>query len=145
MRSGSLRRPIQLLAPGSLRRIFWRVSVALLALAALGATFSYRFHPRHAAVVVPYPHDLAQVSFAVAGDVIPHEPVKAAAAAAGDGEAGWAALFSNVADVFQSADFGFVNLETPVAPDHSHGTKAFLFNAPVELPQALKASGIKIV
>ncbi|HUB51863.1 MAG TPA: CapA family protein, partial [Terracidiphilus sp.] len=47
--------------------------------------------------------------------------------------------------VFQSADFGFVNLETPVAPDHSHGTKAFLFNAPVELPQALKASGIKIV
>jgi len=95
--------------------------------------------------VAPYPHDLGQVSFAVAGDVIPHEPVRAAAAAAGEGEAGWAALFSNVADVFQSADFGFVNLETPVAPNHSHGTKAFLFNAPVELPQALKASGIKIV
>lgn len=126
-------------------RISWRLAIALLALAAVGATFAVRMHPRHAAVVVPYPHDLAQVSFAVAGDVIPHEAVRAAAAAAGEGEAGWAALFSNVADVFEGADFGFVNLETPVAPEHSHGTKAFLFNAPVELPQALKASGIKIV
>jgi poly-gamma-glutamate synthesis protein (capsule biosynthesis protein) len=98
-----------------------------------------------AAVVTPYPHDLTQVSFAVAGDVIPHEPVRAAAAAAGDGEQGWAALFSDVADVFEGADFGFVNLETPVAPEHSRGTKAFMFDAPVELPAALKASGIKIV
>ena len=94
------------------------------------------------APVAPYPHDLSQVSFAVAGDVIPHEPVRAAA---GVGEAGWAALFSNIAGVFESADFGFVNLETPVAPNHSHGTKAFLFNAPVDHPQALNASGIKIV
>ena len=50
-----------------------------------------------------------------------------------------------MADVFEGADFGFVNLETPVAPEHSHGTKPFLFDAPVELPEALKASGIKIV
>ena len=100
---------------------------------------------QHAAVVTPYPHDLGQVSFAVAGDVIPHEAVRAAAAAAGDGEQGWAALFSDTADVFDGADFGFVNLETPVAPTNSHGTKAFLFDAPVELPEALKASGIKIV
>ena len=99
----------------------------------------------HAAVVTPYPHDLAQVSFAVAGDVIPHEAVKQAAAAAGDGEQGWAAQFSDVSDVFEGADFGFVNLETPVAPENSHGTKAFLFDVPVELPEALKASGIKIV
>ena len=98
-----------------------------------------------AAVVTPYPHDLAQVSFAVAGDAIPHEPVKTAAGAASEGEPGWAALLSDVADVFEGADFGFVNLETPVAPAHSHGTKAFLFDAPVELPEALKASGIKIV
>jgi poly-gamma-glutamate synthesis protein (capsule biosynthesis protein) len=98
-----------------------------------------------AAVVTPYPHDLAQVTFAVAGDVIPHEPVRAAARAAGDGEPGWAALFADVADVFEGTDFGFVNMETPVAPAHSHGTKPFLFDAPVDLPQALKASGIKIV
>ncbi len=101
----------------------------------------------HAAVrpVVPYPHETARISFAIAGDVIPHEAVRAAAAAQGEGEAGWAALFSDVADVFQSADFGFVNMETPVAPDHSRGTKPFMFNAPIALPQALKASGIKIV
>ena len=79
------------------------------------------------------------------GDVIPHEAVRAAAAAAGGGEQGWGALFSDVADVFEGADFGFVNLETPVAPEHSQGTKPFMFDAPVALPEALKASGIKIV
>lgn len=121
------------------------LAASVLALAALtGAGFRW---VHHAAVrpVVPYPHETARVSFAIAGDVIPHEAVRAAAAAQGEGEAGWAALLSDVADVFQSADFGFVNMETPVAPDHSRGTKAFMFNAPVALPQALKASGIKLV
>ncbi|MDR3753318.1 MAG: CapA family protein [Terracidiphilus sp.] len=117
--------------------------IVLAALVAAG-THAIRHHTAIASVT-PYPHDLAQVSFAVAGDVIPHEPVRAAAKAAGDGEPGWAALFADVADVFEGADFGFVNMETPVAPTHSHGTKPFLFDAPVELPQALKASGIKIV
>jgi len=93
----------------------------------------------------PYPHTLAQVTFAVAGDVIPHEAVKDAAKAAGPGVEGWAALFSQVADVFQHADFGFLNMETPVAPEHTHGTKAFMFDAPVDLITALKQSGIKIV
>ncbi len=100
---------------------------------------------RPAVVPPPYPHQLAQVSFAVAGDVIPHEAVRAAAAAAGPGEQGWEALFSDVADVFHSVDFGFVNMETPVAPDHSKGSKPFMFDAPVALPQALKAVDIKIV
>ncbi len=124
----------------------WRLAVGALALAVAGAALLTAFHPRrHAAVVVPYPHELAQVSFAVAGDVIPHGPVRTAAEAAGDGEQGWAALFSDVADVFHGADFGFVNLETPIAPEHSRGSKAFMFDAPVALPQALKASGITIV
>jgi poly-gamma-glutamate synthesis protein (capsule biosynthesis protein) len=124
----------------------WPLLAGALGLAMAGAALVTAFHGRqHAAVVAPYPHDLAQVSFAVAGDVIPHEAVRAAASAAGEGEQGWVALFSDVADVFEGADFGFVNLETPVAPEHSHGTKAFLFDAPVELPEALKASGIKIV
>ena len=103
------------------------------------------FPGKHQAAIAPYPHDLAQVSFAVAGDVIPHEAVRAAAAAAGPGEQGWEALFSDVADVFRSADFGFVNMETPVAPDHSKGSKPFMFDAPVALPEALKAIGVKIV
>jgi poly-gamma-glutamate synthesis protein (capsule biosynthesis protein) len=90
------------------------------------------------------------VSFAVGGDVIPHEPVRAAAAAAaaaGDptNSQGWGALFSDVSDVFHHADFGFVNLETPVAPAHSHGSKPFMFDAPVALLDGLKANGIKIV
>ena len=127
-------------------RRHWRRIVGATALAAIGVALVPAFSGRRpATVAVPYPHDLAQVSFAVAGDVIPHEAVRAAAKAAGDGEAGWAALFADVADVFENADFGFVNLETPVAPEHSKGTKPFLFDAPVELPQALKASGIKIV
>jgi poly-gamma-glutamate synthesis protein (capsule biosynthesis protein) len=56
-----------------------------------------------------------------------------------------AALFSQVADVFKHADFGFVNMETPVAPAHTHGTKAFMFDALPELITGLKLSGIKIV
>jgi poly-gamma-glutamate synthesis protein (capsule biosynthesis protein) len=100
---------------------------------------------RPAAAVAPYPHELAEVRFAVAGDVIPHEAVRAAAAAAGEGAAGWGALFADVKDVFEGVDFGFVNMETPVAPAHSKGSKPFMFDAPVDLIDALKANGIKIV
>ena len=117
----------------------------LLTLGCAGAVFAGLHGRRNASVAIPYPHETGQVSFAIAGDVIPHEAVRAAAAAAGDGEQGWAALFSDVADVFHGVDFGFVNMETPVAPAHSHGSKPFMFDAPVELPEALKASGIKIV
>ncbi len=118
----------------------------LLALAAIGAILfaGFRSIPV-AAVVVPYPHDLAQVSFAVAGDVIPHQAVREAAAAGGTDVDGWKALFSDLSDVFEKADFGFVNMETPVAPAHSKGSKPFMFDAPLALPAALKASGIKIV
>ena len=113
---------------------------------AIGCILVAACHSRSvAAVNAPYPHDLSQVSFAVAGDVIPHQAVRDAAAAAGPGEAGWAALLSDVSDVFHDADFGFVNLETPVAPNHSKGSKPFMFDAPVALPEALKASGVKIV
>jgi len=132
----SLRRHGRLTAAGAL----------LLAVAAIGATWLISSHGnRSAAAITPYPHELAQVSFAVAGDVIPHGAVRAAATAAGDGAAGWSALFADVADVFEHANFGFVNLETPVAPQHSHGTREFLFDAPIDLIDALKASGIKIV
>jgi len=129
-------------------RRHWRVASggAAIAVLALGAVLFAGFHGgRSGAVVVPYPHELAQVSFAVAGDVIPHEPVRAAAAAAGDGAAGWGSLFSDVSDVFKRADFGFVNLETPVAPAHSKGSKPFMFDAPVALLDALKTNGIKVV
>src|SRR5215472_10106928 len=81
------------------------------------------------------PREISRVTFAVAGDVIPHQAVVQSAAAqdqAGKSNAsaqsgaidlhgGWDMLFSSVADVFRQADFGFVNLETPVAPNSSHG------------------------
>jgi poly-gamma-glutamate synthesis protein (capsule biosynthesis protein) len=132
----------------ALRR-HWRLAcgaVLLLAAAAIAVSLLSGSHgSRSAAAALPYPHELAQISFAVAGDVIPHEPVRAAAAAAGEGAGGWGSLFSDVRDVFKSADFGFVNLETPVAPAHSHGSKPFLFDGPLPLLDALKANGIKIV
>jgi poly-gamma-glutamate synthesis protein (capsule biosynthesis protein) len=128
-------------------RNHWRLTAAgavLLAVAAVTVSLA-GFHGAHRAAVAPYPHDLAQVSFAVAGDVIPHEAVRAAAAAAGQDSQGWASLLSDVSDVFHGADFGFVNLETPVAPAHSHGSKPFMFDAPIALLEGLKADGIKIV
>lgn len=117
-----------------------------------------------------YPRELARVTFAAAGDVIPHQAVlqsaaaqnqlaKQVPAAAGDGSGaappgppvpaeahgGWDILFSQVADAFRQADFGFVNLETPVAPAHTKGSKPFQFDAPITLLQSLKSNGVKIV
>lgn len=114
-----------------------------------------------------YPQEVSRVTFAAAGDVIPHQAVSQSAAAQkmvapqgvlspdtaaqilapapGENHEGWDAMFADVADVFRSADFGFVNLETPVAPKHSIGSKAFQFNAPIALVEALQFSGIKIV
>jgi poly-gamma-glutamate capsule biosynthesis protein CapA/YwtB (metallophosphatase superfamily) len=117
-----------------------------------------------------YPQEISRVTFAVAGDVIPHEPVVESAVAAenksnsaspsnslptpdaspanspaANDHAGWDALFADVADIFRDADFGFVNLETPVAPKHSMGSKPFQFDAPVALLESLKTSGVKVV
>jgi poly-gamma-glutamate capsule biosynthesis protein CapA/YwtB (metallophosphatase superfamily) len=108
-----------------------------------------------------YAREIARVTFTVAGDVIPHQAVVQSAAAqelaaksnAGpqnvdappDLHGGWDILFSGVADVFRQADFGFVNLETPVAPKASRGSKPFQFDAPVALLQSLQANGVKVV
>jgi poly-gamma-glutamate synthesis protein (capsule biosynthesis protein) len=97
-----------------------------------------------------YPQEISRVTFVVGGDVIPHQPVVQAAAAQRQTEPpgnhnGWDALFAGVADVFRQADFGFVNLETPVAPIHTRGSKPFQFDAPIDLLLALKSSGVKIV
>jgi poly-gamma-glutamate synthesis protein (capsule biosynthesis protein) len=120
--------------------------LALLAAALAAAYFSgITGRMGRAGASPPYPHEVARVSFAVAGDVIPHEPVRASAEAAGGGARGWGSLLADVSDVFEGADFGFVNLETPVAPAHSKGSKPFMFDAPVALPEALRATGIKIV
>jgi poly-gamma-glutamate synthesis protein (capsule biosynthesis protein) len=99
---------------------------------------------------VPYPRELARVTFAAAGDVIPHQAVTQAASGqakgvSGESHGGWDVLFADVADVFTQADFGFVNLETPVAPTSSKGSKPFQFDAPINLLRALTTSGVRIV
>ena len=123
-----------------------------------------------AAAAVSYPREISRITFAVAGDVIPHQAVVKAAAAhsqttkdhqtasgqeskdnsttsapTDDNHGGWDALFAGVADAFRQADFGFVNFETPVAPAHSRGSKPFQFDAPIALLESLKFNGIKIV
>src|ERR1700754_2243723 len=63
--------------------------MTLLGLVLAGAYFTgFPANLRQAGAPATYPHELGRVSFAVGGDVIPHEPVRAAADAAGGGEAG---------------------------------------------------------
>ena len=122
----------------------FKFAAAILGTAALTACNT---HGETHTLVSPYPKEIARVTFVAAGDVIPHQAVVQSATAhkLADNHDGWDALFADTADVFQSADYGFVNLETPVAPAHSHGSKPFMFDAPVALIQSLKASGVKLV
>ena len=151
--NGAVSGDVALIGAGSRLRSSWLAALMVVTLAAGAAAFLGMRPGQLAARAAPYPHELAKVSFAVGGDVIPHEAVRAAAgaaAAAGDptkpaNSEGWGALFSDVSDVFEKADFGFVNLETPVAPAHSKGSKPFMFDAPIALLEGLKANGIKIV
>jgi Bacterial capsule synthesis protein PGA_cap len=150
-----------------------RTGAVVLLLAFLGGAFfkwEQNRTPVNASVKISYPREISRITFAAAGDVIPHQPVVQSAAAqnqraaethtesssepqesapsqtpAAGNHGGWDFLFANVADVFRKADFGFVNLETPVAPSHSRGSKPFQFDAPINLLQALKFNGVKIV
>jgi hypothetical protein len=64
----------------------------LLGLVLAGYFTGFPANLHRAAAPAPYPHELARVSFAVGGDVIPHEAVRAAAEAGGGGVAGWGSL-----------------------------------------------------
>jgi poly-gamma-glutamate capsule biosynthesis protein CapA/YwtB (metallophosphatase superfamily) len=130
------------------RRKALRISAAMFSLAALLASAFFVTRGRALAKSpTTYPQEISRVTFAVAGDVIPHQAVveSATALASADNHEGWDALFASVSDAFRDADFGFLNLETPVAPKHSLGTKAFQFNAPLALIESLKFNGIKVV
>jgi poly-gamma-glutamate synthesis protein (capsule biosynthesis protein) len=50
-----------------------------------------------------------------------------------------------VEPLIQGADIAFANLETPVAPTSGQPGRPFRFNAPPELPAALKASGFTVL
>jgi poly-gamma-glutamate synthesis protein (capsule biosynthesis protein) len=70
-----------------------------------------------------------------------HQDVQKSARQAGTFESLW----SDVEPLFREADLVFGNLETPVAPEHGGHGRPFIFNAPAELPAALKQSGFQVM
>jgi poly-gamma-glutamate synthesis protein (capsule biosynthesis protein) len=76
-----------------------------------------------------------------------HEAVKRSAETHGKGtrDGGYAWLFAPVADLLAAADVTFANLETPIAPDASGGTREYVFNAPPEVLAALRNAGVDAV
>jgi hypothetical protein len=107
---------------------------------------------RGGAIVPPAPapepiHVAARVTIAAVGDVLMHGAVKqsAAAHAADAADAGYDWLFAPVADLLSGADLAFANLETPIAPTASKGSRAFVFNAPPVVVTALQHAGVRLV
>jgi poly-gamma-glutamate synthesis protein (capsule biosynthesis protein) len=76
-----------------------------------------------------------------------HEAVKRSAETHGkgglDGGYGW--LFAPIADLLAEPDVTFANLETPIAPGSSGGTREYVFNAPPEAVAALLRAGVDAV
>lgn len=109
--------------------------------------------PSHAGQPSPSPpppaavRTLARATIGAVGDVLMHEAVKRSAETHGrgdpDGGYGW--LFAPVADLLAQPDVAFANLETPVAPDASAGTRPFVFNAPPAVLGALRRAGVDAV
>jgi poly-gamma-glutamate synthesis protein (capsule biosynthesis protein) len=87
------------------------------------------------------------VTLAAVGDVLMHGPVKESAAVHGAGQpdAGYSWLFAPIADLLAQSDLTFANLETPIAPTTSKGSRAFVFNAPPDVVAALQHAGVKLV
>jgi poly-gamma-glutamate synthesis protein (capsule biosynthesis protein) len=90
---------------------------------------------------------LARATIAAVGDVLMHEAVKRSAEIHGKGapDGGYSWLVAPVADLLAGADVTFANLETPIAPDASTGTRAYVFNAPPEAAAALRRAGVDAV
>ncbi|HYD40568.1 MAG TPA: CapA family protein [Anaeromyxobacter sp.] len=89
----------------------------------------------------------ARVTLAAVGDVLMHGAVKESAAVHGAGapDAGYSWLFAPIADLLVQPDLTFANLETPIAPRTSKGSRAFVFNAPVDVVSALQRAGVDLV
>ena len=86
--------------------------------------------------------EVARVELAAVGDILMHQDVKKSATLA---PGGLAELWREVTPLFRKADIAFANLETPVAPRTGRPGVPFQFNAPPELPAALKASGLTVL
>lgn len=84
----------------------------------------------------------SRLSLVAVGDLLMHQDVKRAAA---EEQGGFGALWSDLKPLFEGADLLFGNLETPVAPTCGAPGRPFVFNAPAELPGALKSSGFTLL
>lgn len=85
------------------------------------------------------------VVISAVGDILPHGAVKASADRHNlikDGKStnhgGYDSLFDLARVGFSDADIGFANLETPIAPKNELGTRSMVFNAPIDMVEALK-------
>jgi hypothetical protein len=124
--------------PGSLLRSPLRSILPLLALFVAGRAVGAS--GRDAGAPLPMPEELGSFSLTATGDVMMHEAVKQSAETHG---VAW--LFAQVKPLLQGTDVAFANLETPVAPQANRGTKAFIFDAPVELLPALREAGFSLL
>jgi len=90
---------------------------------------------------------VVRVTLGAVGDVLMQDAVKRSAEAhaseAPDGGYSW--LFAPVADLLAQPDLTFANLESPVAPAASTGSRPFVFDAPPEAIAALRRAGIGLV
>jgi len=87
------------------------------------------------------PMELGSVRILAVGDILMHQDVKRSASDA-DGPA---SLWAGVEPLLCQADLAFANLETPVAPVSGQPGRPFQFNAPADLPAALRASGFTVL
>ncbi|HTL98931.1 MAG TPA: CapA family protein [Holophagaceae bacterium] len=81
-----------------------------------------------------------QITLVATGDIMMHADVKQAAA-----QHGFGALWAGLAPEWKGADVAFANLETPVAPATGRPGRPYQFNAPAELPGALKEAGLQVL
>jgi poly-gamma-glutamate synthesis protein (capsule biosynthesis protein) len=90
---------------------------------------------------------VARATVGAIGDVMIQDAVKRSAQSHGAGtpDEGYSWLFAPVADLLAEPDLTFANLETPVAPDASRGTREFMFNAPPAAVAALRRAGVDLV
>jgi len=89
----------------------------------------------------PKAPDPVRIRLVAVGDLLMHQDVQRSARSAGS----YDALWTEALPLFKGADIAFANLETPVAPQGGAPGRPFVFNAPEELPLALKRSGFSIL
>ncbi len=113
--------------------------------AAFAAPIAPEIHGPPPGWSVPAP---VTITLAATGDVIPHGRVRDRArqeADPGDPASGWVRLLGAAASPLAQADLAFANLETPIAPTRGRPGRAWVFNGPTALPDALSRIGVDLV